>query len=49
MTGKLVEGTVYVFEFKTFEVEIPADQKKNHIFWIFYLKDINYYSVEEDD
>lgn len=27
MTGKLVEGTVYVFEFKTFEVEIPADEK----------------------
>ena len=30
MTGKLVEGTVYVFEFKTFEVELPADEENSH-------------------
>lgn len=28
MTGKLVvEGTSYVFEFKTFEVKIPVDEE----------------------
>ena len=32
LTGKLVvEGTSYVFEFKTFEVELPADEENTDI------------------
>ena len=49
MTGKLVEGTVYVFEFKTFEVEIPADQKNPDISDYMYSIDVTNYRVAEDD
>lgn len=27
LTGELIEGTAYVFEFETFEVELPDDEK----------------------
>lgn len=37
MTGKLVEGTVYVFEFKTFEVELPADEENPWYFGLYVL------------
>ena len=49
MTGKLVEGTVYVFEFKTFEVEIPADEKNPEISDYMYSIDVTNYRVAEDD
>ena len=48
MTGKLVEGTVYVFEFKTFEVEIPADEKNPDISDYMYSIDVTNYRVAED-
>lgn len=48
MTGKLVEGTVYVFEFKTFEVEIPADEKNPEISDYMYSIDVTNYRVAED-
>ena len=48
MTGKLVEGTVYVFEFKTFEVEIPADEKNPDILDYMYSIDVTNYRVAEE-
>ena len=48
MTGKLVEGTVYVFEFKTFEVELPADEKNPDISDYMYSIDVTNYRVAED-
>ena len=48
MTGKLVEGTVYVFEFKTFEVEIPTDEKNPDISDYMYSIDVTNYRVAED-
>ena len=48
MTGKLIEGTVYVFEFKTFEVEIPADEEYPDISDYMYSIDVTNYRVAED-
>ena len=48
MTGKLVEGTVYVFEFKTFEVELPTDEKNPDISDYMYSIDVTNYRVAED-
>ena len=48
MTGKLVEGTPYVFEFKTFEVEIPADEENPNISDYMYSIDVTNYRVAED-
>ena len=48
MTGKLVEGTVYVFEFKTFEVELPADEENPDISDYMYSIDVTNYRVAED-
>ena len=48
MTGKLVEGTVYVFEFKTFEVELPADEKNPDISDYMYSIEVTNYRVAED-
>ena len=48
LTGKLVEGTVYVFEFKTFEVELPADEKNPDISDYMYSIDVTNYRVAED-
>ena len=49
LTGKLVvEGTSYVFEFKTFEVEIPADEKNPEISDYMYSIDVTNYRVAED-
>ena len=48
LTGKLVEGTSYVFEFKTFEVEIPADEKNPDISDYMYSIDVTNYRVAED-
>ena len=49
MTGKLVEGTVYVFEFKTFEVEIPADEENPDISDYMYSIDITNCRVAEEN
>ena len=48
MTGKLVEGTTYVFEFKTFEVELPADEGNPDISDYMYSIDVTNYRVAED-
>ena len=48
LTGKLVEGTPYVFEFKTFEVEIPADEENPNISDYMYSIDVTNYRVAED-
>ena len=48
MTGKLVEGTVYVFEFKTFEVKIPVDEENQDISDYMYSIDVTNYRVAED-
>ena len=48
LTGELIEGTSYVFEFKTFEVEIPADEKNPEISDYMYSIDVTNYRVAED-
>ena len=48
LTGKLVEGTSYVFEFKTFEVELPADEENPDISNYMYSIDITSYRVAEE-
>ena len=49
LTGKLVvEGTSYVFEFKTFEVELPADEENPDISDYMYSIDVTNYRVAED-
>ena len=48
LTGKLVEGTSYVFEFKTFEVELPADEENPDISDYMYSVDVTNYRVAED-
>ena len=49
MTGKLVEGTVYVFEFKTFEVELPADEENPDISDYMYSIEVTNYRVAEEN
>ena len=48
LTDKLVEGTSYVFEFKTFEVEIPADKENPDISDYMYSIDVTNYRVAEE-
>lgn len=48
LTGELVEGTPYVFEFKTFEVELPADEENPDISDYMYSIDVTNYRVAED-
>ena len=49
LTGKLVvEGTSYVFEFKTFEVELPADEENPDISDYMYSIDVTNYRVAEE-
>ena len=48
LTGKLVEGTSYVFEFKTFEVELPADEENPDISDYMYSIDVTNYRIAED-
>ena len=48
LTGKLVEGTSYVFEFKTFEVELPSDKEDPNILDHMYSIDVTDYRVAED-
>ena len=49
LTGKLVvEGTSYVFEFKTFEVKIPVDEEYPDILDYMYSIEATDYRVAED-
>ena len=48
LTGELVEGTPYVFEFKTFEVELPADEENPDISDYMYSIDVTNYRVAEE-
>ena len=50
LTGKLVvEGTPYVFEFKTFEVELPADEENPDISDYMYSIEVTNYRVAEEN
>lgn len=49
LTGELIEGTAYVFEFETFEVELPDDEKNPNISDYMYSINVTNYRVAEDD
>ena len=49
MTGELIEGTSYVFEFETFEVELPDDEENPDISDYMYSINVTSYRVAEDD
>ena len=49
LTGELIEGTAYVFEFETFEVELPDDEENPDISDYMYSINVTSYRVAEDD
>ena len=49
LTGELIEGTSYVFEFETFEVELPDDEENPDISDYMYSINVTNYRVAEDD
>ena len=49
LTGELVEGTAYVFEFETFEVELPEAEENPDIADYMYSINVTGYRVAEDD
>ena len=49
LTGELIEGTAYVFEFETFEVELPDDEGNPNISDYMYSINVTNYRVAEDD
>ena len=49
LTGELIEGTSYVFEFETFEVELPDDEENPDISDCMYSINVTSYSVAADD
>ncbi|EFQ07015.1 hypothetical protein HMPREF9436_01612 [Faecalibacterium cf. prausnitzii KLE1255] len=49
LTGELIEGTAYVFEFETFEVELPDDEENPNISDYMYSINVTNYRVAEDD
>ena len=49
LTGELVEGTPYVFEFETFEVELPNDEEQPNISDYMYSINVTSYRVAEED
>ena len=49
LTGELIEGTSYVFEFETFEVELPDDEENPDISDYMYSINVTSYRVAEDD
>ena len=49
LTGELIEGTAYVFEFETFEVELPDDEENPNISDYMYSINVTSYRVAEDD
>ena len=48
MTGELIEGTSYVFEFETFEVELSEDEENPDISDYMYSINVTSYRVAED-
>lgn len=49
LTGELIEGTAYVFEFETFEVELPDDEENPDISDYMYSINVTSYRVAKDD
>lgn len=49
LTGELIEGTSYVFEFETFEVELPEGEENPDISDYMYSINVTSYRVAEDD
>ena len=49
LTGELTEGTSYVFEFETFEVELPDDEENPDISDHMYSINVTSYRVAEDN
>ena len=49
LTRELIEGTSYVFEFETFEVELPEDEENPDISDYMYSINVTSYRVAEDD
>ena len=49
LTGELIEGTAYVFEFETFEVELSDDEENPNISDYMYSINVTNYRVAEDD
>ena len=49
LTGELIEGTSYVFEFETFEVELPEEEENPDISDYMYSINVTSYRVAEDD
>ncbi len=48
MTGEIIEGTLYVFEFEAFEVEIPNDEENPEISDYMYSINVTSYRIAED-
>ena len=48
LTGELIEGTSYVFEFETFEVELSEDEENPDISDYMYSINVTSYRVAED-
>lgn len=48
LTGDLIEGTPYVFEFETFEVEIPNDEDNPDLSDYMYSISVTSYRIAED-
>ena len=49
LTGELMEGTSYVFEFEPFEVELPEDEENPDISDYMYSINVTGYRVAEDN
>ena len=49
LTGELIEGTPYVFEFETFEVELPNDEEQPNISDYMYSINVTSYRAAEED
>lgn len=49
LTGELIEGTPYVFEFETFEVELPNDEEQPNISDYMYSINVTSYRAAEGD
>ena len=48
LTGEIIEGTPYVFEFEAFEVEIPNDEENPEISDYMYSINVTSYRIAED-
>lgn len=48
LTGEIIEGTPYVFEFEAFEVEIPNDEENPELSDYMYSINVTSYRIAED-